>query len=191
VLAEIEARTSRGDVAATLAAGLAWGGPIVAPDPRGYPAAALPTSSPPASAETLATLDPLGAPMLLLDAAALARAAEDLEDPSTAYRGPAAVAHAGLLLRQANRALLENVALGPWIHVASDVTHCDLARVGDRLETRGRVARVYERKGRGWVDLDLLLVAAGARPIAHIRHTAIYHLPVPAGPGTGGGARHE
>jgi acyl dehydratase len=81
---------------------------------------------------------------------------------------------------QANRILSENVALGPWIHVSSDVAHCDLARAGDRLETRGRVARVYERKGRGWVDLDLVVVAGDARPVARIRHTAIYRMPAPS-----------
>lgn len=71
------------------------------------------------------------------------------------------------------------MALGSWIHVSSDVSHCELGRAGDRLETRGRVARVYERKGRGWVDLELLVVVAGARPIARIRHSAIYRLPAP------------
>ena len=69
VVAEIEARSPRGDVAASLTAGLAWGGPVIAPDPRGYPAAPLPASPPPATAETLARLDPLGAPALLLDTA--------------------------------------------------------------------------------------------------------------------------
>jgi acyl dehydratase len=176
VLAEIDARGPGGEVAASVAAGLAWGGPVMAPDLRGYPGLDLPGSPPPATAETLAPLRPLGAPALFLDAAVLARAAEDLEDPSPHYRGRDAVAHPGLLLRQANRALSENVALGPWVHVASDVAHCDLARVGERLETRGRVARVYERKGRGWVDLDLLIVADGARPIARVRHTAIYRM---------------
>ena len=97
--------------------------------------------------------------------------------PCPTIGSPAGVAHPGLLLRQANRALAENVALGAWIHVSSDVTHLGLARAGDRLETRGRVARVYERGGRGWVDLDLLLVVPdAARPIACIRHTAIYRL---------------
>ncbi len=182
-VAEIEARGPRGDVAASLTAGLAWGGPVIAADPRGYASAPLPASPPPATAETLARLDPLGAPALVLDTTALAQAAADLDDPSPSYRGPEAVAHPGLLLRQANRALSENVALGPWIHVSSDVAHCDLARAGDRLETRGRVARVYERKGRGWVDLDLLIVAGGTRPIARIRHTAIYRLSAPAGSG--------
>ena len=148
VVAEIEARSPRGEVAASLTAGLAWGGPVIAADPRGYPAAPLPASPPPATAETLASLDPLGAPALLLDPAPRSpRPATDLDDPSPSYRGPEAVAHPGLLLRQANRALSENVALGPWIHVSSDVAHCDLARAGDRLETRGRVARRLRAEG--------------------------------------------
>jgi hypothetical protein len=76
-----------------------------------------------------------------------------------------------------NRALSENFTLGPWIHVSSDVAHLDLARAGERLETRGRVARLYERNGRGWVDIELLIVADDARPIAAIYHTAIYRMP--------------
>jgi acyl dehydratase len=176
-VAELEARSPRGEVAATMVAGLAWGGSVIAPDPHRYPAAALPASPPRATSATLAWLDPIGTPVLALDEAVLGRAADDLGDPSPTYRGADGLLHPGLLLRQANRALSENLSLGPWIHVASDVAHCDLARAGDRLETRGRVARVYERKGRGWADLDLLVVAAPARPIARIRHTAIYHLP--------------
>ena len=181
LVAEIEGRGPSGEIAATLTAGLAWGGPVAAADPRGYAAAPLPASPPPATAETLAGLGALGAPALFLDAVALAQAAADLEDPSPSYRGPQALAHPGLLLRQANRALSENVALGPWVHVSSDVAHSDLARAGDGLETRGRVARLYERKGRGWVDLDLLIVAGGGRPIARIRHTAIYRMSALAG----------
>jgi acyl dehydratase len=188
VVAEIEARTPRGDVAATLVAGITWGGPIFVADAGAYPAAALPAAPPPATAETLTGFDPLGTPVLVLDGTALARAADDLDDPSPVYRGPEGAAHPGLLLRQANRALSENLALGPWIHVSSDVAHADLARAGDRLETRGRVARVYERNGRGWVDLDLLIVADGVRPIVRVRHTAIYSLPASV---AGKGARHE
>lgn len=178
-VAGIEARTPRGDVAATLTAGLAWGGPGMAPDPHRYPPAPLPTARAPANLESLGSLGPLGSPALELDAPGLARIADDLDDTVPLYRGPAGILHPALLLLQANRALSENVALGPWIHVASDVTHCDLARAGDRLETRGRVARVYQRKGRDWVDLDLLVVAGGARPVARIHHTAIYRMPAP------------
>jgi len=173
---EIQGGTPRDEIAVTMTAGLAWGGPACIPDPRGYPARPLPAAPVPATATGLASIEVLGAPVLDLDAAALARAADDLEDPSPLYRGVEAVVHPGLLLRQANRALAENVALGPWIHVASDVAHCGTAAAGDRLETRGRVARTYERKGRGWVDLDLLIFARGARPIARVYHTAIYRL---------------
>ena len=173
---ELGARGTGGRIAATVTASLAWGGPVIAPDPREYAVTALPASPPLATAEVLLGLDPLGTPVLGLDATLLARAAEDLDDPSPIYRGSEGVAHPGLLLRQANRALAENVGLGPWIHVSSDVAHSDLARAGDCLETRGRVARVYERNGRGWVELDLLVVANGVRPVARIHHTAIYRM---------------
>jgi hypothetical protein len=70
------------------------------------------------------------------------------------------------------------VQLGPWIHVQSRVRHLGGARVGERLATRGRVRSLYERKGREYVELDLLVVAGpNARPAAHILHTAIYRLP--------------
>jgi acyl dehydratase len=176
-LAAIEARTPGGNVAATLMAGLAWGGPVMTPDPSRHPAAPLPMSPAPASSEALRSLGPLGSPVVELDAGTLATAAHDLDDASPLYRGPSGVLHPALLLRQANRILSANVALGPWIHASSDVAHSDLARAGDRLETRGRVARVYDRKGRDWVDLDLVVVAGGVRPIARIRHTAIYRMP--------------
>jgi acyl dehydratase len=173
---EVEGSTAPGEIAVAMTAGLAWGGAVVAPDPRGYPAGPPPAALAPATAAGLAALGVLGSPVLALDEATLVRAADDLDDPSPLYRGAEGVAHPGLLLRQANRALAENVALGPWIHVASDVAHCGLARAGDRLETRGRVLRIYERKGRGWVDLDVVIVANDARPIARVHHTAIYRL---------------
>jgi hypothetical protein len=175
-VAELEARAPGGEVAASLLAGLSWGGPVMAPDPRSYPAARLPEAPPGATEGTLRAVGSLGTPVLVLDAGTLTGAADDLDDPSPVYRGPDGVAHPGLLLRQANRALSENFRLGPWIHAASDVAHCGVARAQDRVETRGRVARTYERKGRGWVDLDLLLVVDGVRPIARIHHTAIYDL---------------
>ena len=173
---EIQGGTPRDENAVAMTAGLAWGGPDFVPDPSRYPAGAPPVSPAPPTPAGLASIEVLGAAVLDLDAATLDQTANDLDDPSPLYRGAGAVAHPGLLLRQANRALAENVALGPWIHVASDVTHCGTAGAGDRLETRGRVARTYERKGRGWVDLDLLILAGGARPIARVYHTAIYRL---------------
>ena len=68
---------------------------------------------------------------------------------------------------------------GPWVHVGSDLAHVGLARAGDRLTTRGRVGRLFTRKGREYAELDALVVAEGSRPILHVRHTAIYRLPEP------------
>ena len=187
VAVELEAHTPREGMVAAAVAGLAWGGPPVVPDPRGWPEAPLPAVRRPATPAAVAALDPLGAPALALDEAELARYADGVDDALGVYRGPGAVAHPGLLLQQANRALAENVALGPWVHVGSDVAHCGLARRGDRIATRGRVARVFEKKGRRLAELDLVVVADGDRPVAHVRHTAIYDLgdPGAAGPTRG------
>jgi len=49
--------------------------------------------------------------------------------------------------------------------------------VGETLATRGRVRSVFEKKGREFVELDLVIVAGDRpRPVAHILHTAIYQL---------------
>jgi hypothetical protein len=65
--------------------------------------------------------------------------------------------------------------------VQSVIRHLGGARVGETLATRGRVRSLYERKGREYVEVDLVVVAgARARPVAHVLHTAIYRLPEPA-----------
>lgn len=81
--------------------------------------------------------------------------------------------HPGLLLRMCNRALLESVRLGPWIHVGSEVRNLSAARVGETLVARGRVTANYERKGHLFVEFDAL-VLAGERPVALVHHGAIY-----------------
>jgi acyl dehydratase len=179
VVAEVTAvavRDGGETVVATGVAGLARGGPPVVPDPGGYPPAPRREPRPPASREALAALGCLGAPGLEVSAALAARALEEFAEPAPDYLGPPAVVHPGTLLQQANRALAESVQLGPWIHVASDVAHADLAHAGDRLRISGHVARLFERKGREHVELDLLVVAEDSRPVMHVRHTAIYRL---------------
>src|SRR5439155_1383566 len=96
-------------------------------------------------------------------------------------RGARGFVHPGFFLDQANRALDRNVTLGLWIHVGSAVRHLGGARVGETLATRGRVRSLFEKKGREFVELDLVIVAGDRRrPVAHVQHTAIYHLPPPA-----------
>jgi acyl dehydratase len=127
----------------------------------------------------------LGTPELLVDEAAARAFLDRVSESLALYREPGGLVHPGLYLDQANRALSRNVRVSPWIHVESQGRHLGPARVGERLETRGKVKSLYERKGHQFVELDLLLLAGGARPVASIRHVAIYQLrgaPPPAEP---------
>jgi len=86
------------------------------------------------------------------------------------------VAHPTWLLYFANALLASSVALGPWIHTASDVTNLGMLHDGQRLSARGRIAALTERKGHQLVELDILMVADGTDPVMHARHSAIYRL---------------
>ena len=90
------------------------------------------------------------------------------------YYGADAVAHPARLLQMANHALMYNFKLGPWIHTASDLINWSAAGDGEEIGARGKVIECYERNGNEFVQLSLLLVAAGGRVIQQIRHTALY-----------------
>jgi acyl dehydratase len=142
-----------------------------------YRAAALPEPRPAASRSHLASLAALGSPHAHYDVARAAEYLTKVDDVLSVYRGPQGAVHPGFYLEQANRALDRNVKMGPWIHAGSAVRHLGAARVGDRLVTRGKVRSLFEKKGREFVELDLVIVAGEiARPVAHVLHTAIYHL---------------
>jgi len=145
-----------------------------------YREAPLPAERPPASRALLESLPALGTPRTHYDAALAAEYVQRVSDTLPVYGSADGWVHPAFLLDQANRALDRNVRVGPWIHVGSRVRHLGGARVGESLATRGRVRSLYERKGREYVELDLLIVAgASARPVAHVLHTAIYALPAP------------
>ena len=94
-------------------------------------------------------------------------------DPIYAEQG---IVHPGLLVRLCNFALRDNVVMPPWIHTASRLANFAMSRVGDELTLRARVADNYQRKGHSLVDLDVLIIANGAAPVAHVVHTAVYRL---------------
>jgi acyl dehydratase len=146
----------------------------VPPDLDAYPPAELPDRTAPVSSEVLRGLGPLGT----LEADFRADDADgyhtSVGDDHPHWR-EAGVAHPGWLLLFANWALAANVQLGPWIHTGSAATFYRPLYDGERLELRGRVADVYERKGHELVDLDLLYVVAG-RAVQRVRHTAIYRV---------------
>lgn len=175
VTIDVEARSAAGAVCATATMGLP-AGPAPAPDLAAYPAAPLPRRRPRVSRELLQGLSPLGTPELAADEAAAAEFLRLVRESLALYTGPAAPVHPGLYLDQANRAFDRNVYVSPWLHVESHGRHLSAARVGERLATRGRVANLVNRKGHEFVELDLLVLAGGARPVASIRHVAIYKL---------------
>ena len=82
--------------------------------------------------------------------------------------------HPGLLQRVMNRLLVDNVILGPWIHVGSRMQMLSVLQPDDEITARARVVGNYEKKGHRFVELDALVVANGKTPLAHCHHVAIY-----------------
>ena len=157
--------------------------PVAAPtavDVTAYRPAPLPDERPEVTRERLASIGTLGSPTERYDQACAAEYLTKVSDRLAVYRGPGALVHPAFFLQQANQSLSRNVRLGPWIHTGSVVRHLSAARVGETLSMRGRVRGLTEKKGRESVELDLLLVADGSRPVAQIYHSAIYQLPAPA-----------
>jgi len=84
------------------------------------------------------------------------------------------IGHPGMLQRVMNRLLVDNVILGPWIHVGSRMQLLSVIEETDEITARGRVVANYEKKGHRFVELDAMVVANGDRPLAHCHHVAIY-----------------
>ena len=175
-MATVTGATAAEPEAATLSASLPAGSPTPV-NLALYRQRPLPESRPDVTREHLLALDGLGTPVNRYDEPAAAEWLERVTDPLPIYRGRDGWVHPAFFLDQANKALRQNVRLGPWIHVGSVIRHLGGARVGETLATRGRVRSVFEKKGREFVELDLVIVAGDRpRPVAHILHTAIYQL---------------
>ncbi len=135
--------------------------------------APAPTATrPPASEHSLAPGLKLGVRPVAFDRAALAAYLEDIRETQTIYLAEGLV-HPGQILRLANQALVQNVVLGPWIHVGSSVRNHSLARLGERLTLDARIVSNAVSKGHAIVDFDAVAHADG-RAVASIRHTAIW-----------------
>ncbi len=180
VTASLTASTASAGECAAMTATIPAGTPTPVNVAR-YPRAPLPAERPAATRAHLDALATLGTPVNAYDAARAGEYLEKVGDALDLYRGADGFVHPGFFLDQANRALDRNVRMDPWLHVGSVVRHLGGARVGATLETRGRVRSLFEKKGREFVEADLLIVAGDRpRPVAHILHTAIYKLPPPA-----------
>ena len=163
-----------GVMTATLPAGLPT--PI---NPAMYREAALPAERPDATREHFGALDALGTAVIAYDDAEATAYLDRVSDGLPLYRGAGARVHPAFYTQLANRALTANVRMPAWIHTGSVVRHLAAARLGQTLAIRGRVRSLFEKKGREFIEADLAVFADG-KPVAHVLHTAIYRLGVPA-----------
>ena len=162
---------SRGELCAAGHASLPEGPP---PPPESFAEPPLPPADrPPASGTTLAAGTLLGIRPLLITRKLVEQCVADLRETETCYLKEGLV-HPVIIARTGNWALNHNVVLGPWMHVGSKLQHFAAARIGDQLSLRARITGNYERKGHRFVDVDVLVLANRASPIARIAHTAIW-----------------
>ena len=138
-----------------------------------FPFRAAPDERPPADEESLAVGLYFGMAPLLYDEAFATKYLHELRETLPIYRQEGLV-HPGLILRMGNWVLGCNVKLGPWIHVGSAVRHFGTGNVGDGITGRAQVVANYTHKGHKFVELDVLVLANETKPLARIRHTAIY-----------------
>ncbi|MDB5374346.1 MAG: hypothetical protein JWP04_2988 [Belnapia sp.] len=168
---ELLLEVRRGEV--ICATGRAWL-PEDAPQPSGATCwQPPPAERPPASEASLAPGLWLGTAPFAVTAAGLGDylAAVREQDPIYAAEG---LAHPGQVLRLCNQALVQNVVLGPWIHVGSVVRNHSAARVGDVLTARARITANILRKGHKLVELDAWVLREDGAVVAQVAHTAIW-----------------
>jgi len=150
--------------------------PLLKLDPNDFPFGPLPDAARlrPATIASFVTGDTLGSLEFNLDLKSeLPKFLDNVVETSPIYGD---VCHPAFWIAQANEILMRNIALGPWIHTASETRHYAIARDGARLSLRGRVVDLYERRGHELIVVDLGLFGETGLPIAHIKHTAIIKL---------------
>ena len=149
------------------------------PPPRAVPAidslaaGVPPAERPKASEESLRIGRALGIVPMVIDRPAHVTYLDEIRETEPLYRAESLI-HPGQILRLANYALLQNVVLGPWIHVGSTICFHSVARVGEELTLRSRITSNSVTKGHAIVAFDALAVADGARVVAEIGHSAIW-----------------
>lgn len=149
-----------------------------APPPRAadYPRAPLPDRDarrPPRAldlpaGQTLGSLPVVCDPQIEED-----RYFEELRDTLPVYREGEGRLHPGFLPHIANRVVHLNIAVGPWIHTESYVTHFGPLRPSTSYEMRARIRDAFQKRGHEYVRLDLAVFDAQDVAVAHLVHVAI------------------
>ncbi|MBK6659322.1 MAG: MaoC family dehydratase [Proteobacteria bacterium] len=165
---ELEVRNDSGAVCAVGAAQWPAPAPVARPQPR---TATLPETLRPATPEALRAEPVLGTLSVARTRDEVAGFNADAADELDCYSG---LVHPAWLLRQANILLDRSVALGPWIHTASDIQHLGIVRPDEAITVRGEVIGLSQRKGHDYADIDIVIETT--QPVMRILHTAIYRL---------------
>ena len=145
----------------------------VAPPIDALPIATPPSERPAANETSLAPGRALGITPVTIDRAMLGNYLDDIRETEPIYRTEGLV-HPGQILRLANQALVQNVVLGPWIHVGSKLRNYAAVHVGQQLTLRSRITSNAVSKGHAIVEFDAIVVADGERSVAEITHVAIW-----------------
>ena len=132
----------------------------------------IPSDRPAASPEVFDALKVMGSYSVTHTEADAVEYLSDIRAESTT--SDLGVVHPGWLLRQANYVLSNNVTLGPWIHVGSEITHHRAVRLGETIEIRACVNRHYEHKDHRFVVLDVSMIDQAGTTVCSVVHTAIY-----------------
>ncbi|HEY3742473.1 MAG TPA: hypothetical protein VGL53_21640 [Bryobacteraceae bacterium] len=79
------------------------------------------------------------------------------------------------MLEAANRILMANFELEPWIHTGSKLQWFRAVKAGETIEVRGVIDETFARKGHSMVRYTLAYVA-GDETVLNVEHTAIWRL---------------
>ena len=144
-----------------------------APGVDALPAGTPPATRPQASETSLAPGRAPGITPLTIDRSMLSTYLDDIRETEPIYLTEGLV-HPGQVLRLANMALVQNVVLGPWIHVGSKVRNYTAVRLGEQLTLCSEIKSNVVSKGHAIVEFDAIVIADGERSVAEITHTAIW-----------------
>ena len=98
---------------------------------------------------------------------------KDVVESEPIYQEPDVTWHPAVLPALANRVLVENINLGPWIHTDSDVDHHALPDRDEEVVVRSRIISAYEKRGHEMITIHVAFTGHGDRVLALMTHTAI------------------
>lgn len=162
---------SRGELCATGSASLPARAPAI--DLAAYPETAVVANRPAVGAGSFPQGHWFGTVPVTWGGAKLREYLDEIRETDPIYRSGELI-HPGTLQRIMNRVLVDNVVLGPWIHVGSTMQLLAAAGGDDVLTARAKVTANYDKKGHRFAEFDALIVANGTMPVAHCRHVATF-----------------